>query len=154
MTQDLPGSYTFLLARHESHTPEMSVQSSPLTFTGHLTPARFEDLGNMGVRCSMSIVGGFLMMFPRSQVRSTSSLQSIPLSGKLWGLVVCHSYGEEGMRVSFPVRQMLRLLSDSIARNIERLVYARRLHTRKLVSQEPYFCDISHFQAKSLSNPR
>lgn len=38
------------------------------------------------------------------------------------------------MRVSFPVRQMLRLLGDSISRNIERLSYAARLHTRKLVS--------------------
>lgn len=37
------------------------------------------------------------------------------------------------MRVSFPVRQMLRLLSDSISRNVERLSYAQRLHTRKLV---------------------
>lgn len=39
------------------------------------------------------------------------------------------------MRVSFPVRQMLRLLSQSISRNIERLSYAQRLHTRKLVGQ-------------------
>jgi light-regulated signal transduction histidine kinase (bacteriophytochrome) len=46
-----------------------------------------------------------------------------------------HSYGPHGMRVSFPVRQMLRLLSQSISRNIERLSYAQRLHTRKLVSQ-------------------
>jgi hypothetical protein len=37
------------------------------------------------------------------------------------------------MRVSFPVRQMLRLLSDSISRNVERLSYAQRLRTRKLV---------------------
>lgn len=37
------------------------------------------------------------------------------------------------MRVSFPVRQILRLLSDSISRNVERLSYAQRLRTRKLV---------------------
>jgi hypothetical protein len=37
------------------------------------------------------------------------------------------------MRVSFPVRQMLRLMSDSISRNIERLSYAQRLLTHKLV---------------------
>ena len=54
--------------------------------------------------------------------------------GTLWGLIACHSYGGSGMRVSFPVRQMLRLLSDSVSRNIERLSYAQRLHTRKLVS--------------------
>lgn len=72
------------------------------------------DLGNMSVRSSMSI--------------------SIMAFGQLWGLIACHSYGQHGMRVSFPVRQMLRLLSDSISRNIERLSYAQRLHTRKLVS--------------------
>ena len=72
------------------------------------------DLGNMSVRSSMSV--------------------SIMAFGQLWGLIACHSYGRHGMRVSFPVRQMLRILSDSISRNIERLSYAQRLHTRKLVS--------------------
>ncbi|QRV77842.1 protein-histidine kinase [Ceratobasidium sp. AG-Ba] len=71
----------------------------------------------MGVRASMSI--------------------SIVTFGQLWGLIACHSYGPHGMRVSFPVRQMLRLLSDSISRNIERLSYAQRLHTRKLISTVP-----------------
>ncbi|KAF9068635.1 hypothetical protein BDP27DRAFT_1223986 [Rhodocollybia butyracea] len=71
-------------------------------------------LGNMGVRASMSV--------------------SILAFGSLWGLVACHSYGPHGMRVSFPVRQMLRLFSQSISRNIERLSYAHRLHTRKLIN--------------------
>lgn len=53
--------------------------------------------------------------------------------GSLWGLVTCHSYGSHGMRVSFPVRQMLRLLSQSISRNVERLSYAQRLNSRKTV---------------------
>lgn len=53
--------------------------------------------------------------------------------GTLWGLVACHSFGGHGMRVSFPVRQILRLLSQSISRNIERLSYAQRFQTRKLV---------------------
>lgn len=43
------------------------------------------------------------------------------------------------MRVSFPMRHMLRLLSDSISRNIERLSYAQRLHSRKLVRSCPSF---------------
>ncbi|KAJ4491482.1 hypothetical protein C8J55DRAFT_420587 [Lentinula edodes] len=75
------------------------------------------NLGNMGVRASMSV--------------------SIMAFGSLWGLVACHSYGTHGMRVSFPVRQMLRLLSQSISRNIERLSYAQRLHTRKLINTIP-----------------
>ncbi|KAK7464699.1 hypothetical protein VKT23_005906 [Stygiomarasmius scandens] len=66
-------------------------------------------------------------------VRASMSV-SIMAFGSLWGLVACHSYGPHGMRVSFPVRQMLRLLSQSISRNIERLSYAQRLHTRKLIN--------------------
>ncbi|KAB5591393.1 Phytochrome-like histidine kinase [Ceratobasidium theobromae] len=66
-----------------------------------------------------------------------TSVHSIVTFGQLWGLIACHSYGPHGMRVSFPVRQMLRLLSDSISRNIERLSYAQRLHTRKLISTVP-----------------
>ncbi|KAJ3753797.1 hypothetical protein EV360DRAFT_96883 [Lentinula raphanica] len=77
-----------------------------------MSPIHIKYLGNMGVRASMSV--------------------SIMAFGSLWGLVACHSYGQHGMRVSFPVRQMLRLLSQSISRNIERLSYAQRLHTRKL----------------------
>lgn len=65
-------------------------------------------------------------------------VQSIVVFGQLWGLICCHSYGDHGMRVSFPVRQMLRLLGDSISRNIERLSYTQRLHTRKLVSIRLY----------------
>ncbi|KAJ3992676.1 phytochrome-like protein [Lentinula boryana] len=79
-----------------------------------MSPIHIKYLGNMGVRASMSV--------------------SIMAFGSLWGLVTCHSYGQHGMRVSFPVRQMLRLLSQSISRNIERLSYAQRLHTRKLIN--------------------
>ncbi|KAK1226603.1 hypothetical protein PQX77_010419 [Marasmius sp. AFHP31] len=79
-----------------------------------MSPIHVKYLGNMGVRASMSV--------------------SIMAFGTLWGLVACHSYGPHGMRVSFPVRQMLRLLSQSISRNIERLSYAQRLHTRKLIN--------------------
>ncbi|KAH9480564.1 Cyanobacterial phytochrome B [Psilocybe cubensis] len=79
-----------------------------------MSPIHITYLQNMGVRASMSIS---LMAF-----------------GQLWGLVTCHSYGSSGMRVSFPVRQMLRLLSQSISKNIERLSYAQRLHTRKLIN--------------------
>ncbi|KAI0051509.1 hypothetical protein FA95DRAFT_1485478 [Auriscalpium vulgare] len=79
-----------------------------------MSPIHLKYLANMGVRSSMSV--------------------SITAFGQLWGLVACHSYGSQGIRVSFPVRQMLRLLSDSISRNVERLSYAHRLHTRKLIN--------------------
>ncbi|KAJ7043873.1 phytochrome-like protein [Mycena alexandri] len=79
-----------------------------------MSPIHLKYLENMGVRASMSV--------------------SIMAFGALWGLVTCHSYGAKGMRVSFPVRQMLRLLSQAISRNIERLSYAQRLTTRKLIN--------------------
>ncbi len=87
------------------------------------------DLGNMGVRASMSVVCASVP----SVGRHLTKLQSIMAFGTLWGLVACHSYGDHGMRVSFPVRAMLKLLCQSISRNIERLSYAQRLKTRKLV---------------------
>ncbi|KAF4605638.1 Light-sensor Protein kinase [Pleurotus pulmonarius] len=77
-----------------------------------MSPIHIKYLANMGVRASMSI--------------------SIMAFGTLWGLVACHSFGSHGMRVSFPVRQILRLLSQSISRNIERLSYAQRFQARKL----------------------
>ncbi|KZP05210.1 Fph type histidine kinase [Athelia psychrophila] len=79
-----------------------------------MSPIHIKYLGNMGVRASMSV--------------------SIMGFGQLWGLIACHSYGTHRMRVSFPVRQMLRLLCQSISRNIERLSYAQRLQTRKLIN--------------------
>ncbi|WRT63488.1 uncharacterized protein IL334_000393 [Kwoniella shivajii] len=82
-----------------------------------MSPIHVKYLANMNVRSSMSV--------------------SIMAFGQLWGLIACHSYGYHGMRVSFPVRQMMRILSDSISRNIERLSYAQRLHTRKLISTIP-----------------
>ncbi|KLO05580.1 hypothetical protein SCHPADRAFT_946794 [Schizopora paradoxa] len=87
------------------------------SFLRAMSPFHMKYLENMGVRSSMSI--------------------SIVTFGTLWGLISCHSYGINGMRVSFPVRQMLRLLSDSVSRNIERLSYAQRLRTRKLISTLP-----------------
>lgn len=79
-----------------------------------MSPIHVKYLGNMGVRASMSV--------------------SIMAFGTLWGLVTCHSYGARGMRVSLPTREMLKLLSQSISRNIERLSYAQRLRTRKLIN--------------------
>lgn len=80
-----------------------------------MSPIHLKYLENMGVRASMSI--------------------SISAFGQLWGLVACLGYGDHGMRVSFPVRQMLRLLSQAISRNVERLSYAGRLHTKKLINK-------------------
>ncbi|USW48023.1 Putative phytochrome, signal transduction response regulator, receiver domain, GAF [Septoria linicola] len=82
-----------------------------------MSPIHLKYLGNMAVRSSMSI--------------------SINAFEELWGLIACHSYGGKGMRVSFPIRKMCRLVGDSASRNIERLSYASRLQARKLINTVP-----------------
>ena len=82
-----------------------------------MSPIHLKYLGNMAVRSSMSI--------------------SINAFEELWGLIACHSYGPKGMRVSFPIRKMCRLVGDSASRNIERLSYASRLQARKLINTVP-----------------
>ncbi|ORY02677.1 hypothetical protein BCR34DRAFT_492984 [Clohesyomyces aquaticus] len=82
-----------------------------------MSPIHLKYLANMAVRSSMSI--------------------SINAFSELWGLIACHSYGNRGMRVSFPIRKMCRLVGDSASRNIERLSYASRLQARKLINTVP-----------------
>ncbi|KAK4230191.1 hypothetical protein QBC38DRAFT_57278 [Podospora fimiseda] len=82
-----------------------------------MSPIHLQYLANMAVRSSMSI--------------------SINAFGDLWGLIACHSYGNRGMRVSFPIRKMCRLVGDTASRNIERLSYASRLQARKLINTIP-----------------
>ncbi|KAI1273960.1 hsp90-like protein [Xylaria sp. FL0933] len=82
-----------------------------------MSPIHLKYLANMAVRSSMSI--------------------SIDAFGELWGLIACHSYGPAGMRVSFPIRKMCRMVGETASRNIERLSYASRLHARKLINTMP-----------------
>ncbi|KAF1981976.1 hypothetical protein K402DRAFT_424948 [Aulographum hederae CBS 113979] len=82
-----------------------------------MSPIHLKYLANMAVRSSMSI--------------------SINAFNELWGLISCHSYGNRGTRVSFPIRKMCRLVGDSASRNIERLSYASRLQARKLINTVP-----------------
>ncbi|GJC81262.1 cyanobacterial phytochrome B [Colletotrichum liriopes] len=79
-----------------------------------MSPIHLKYLKNMAVRSSMSV--------------------SINAFNELWGLIACHSYGRKGMRVSFPIRKMCRLVGDTASRNIERLSYATRLQARKLIN--------------------
>jgi light-regulated signal transduction histidine kinase (bacteriophytochrome) len=82
-----------------------------------MSPIHIKYLANMAVRSSMSI--------------------SITAFNELWGLISCHSYGSKGMRVSFPIRKICRLVGDTASRNIERLSYASRLQARKLINTVP-----------------
>lgn len=82
-----------------------------------MSPIHIKYLANMAVRASMSI--------------------SIIAFNELWGLIALHAYGTKGMRVSFPIRKMSRLVGESASRNIERLSYASRLQARKLINTAP-----------------
>jgi light-regulated signal transduction histidine kinase (bacteriophytochrome) len=82
-----------------------------------MSPIHIKYLAHMDVRASMSI--------------------SVTAFNELWGLISCHSYGEVGMRVSFPIRKMCRLIGDTVSRNIERLSYTSRLQARKLINTVP-----------------
>ncbi|KAL5524537.1 hypothetical protein ACEPAF_9677 [Sanghuangporus sanghuang] len=108
-----PTARLVVRSREDLETPLDMTHS----FLRAMSPIHIKYVANMGARSSMSI--------------------SVITFGALWGLISCHSFGPHGMRVSFPVRQMLRLLSDSVSRNIERLSYAQRLLTRKLISTLP-----------------
>ncbi|KAL3478884.1 hypothetical protein BJX99DRAFT_223576 [Aspergillus californicus] len=100
---------------------ELEDLETPLDMThGYLramSPIHLKYLANMEIRSSMSI--------------------SVNASNDLWGLISCHGYGARGMRVSFPIRKMCRLIGDTVSRNIERLSYASRLHARKLINTVP-----------------
>ncbi|KAJ9298561.1 hypothetical protein DTO271G3_3528 [Paecilomyces variotii] len=87
------------------------------TYLRAMSPIHVKYLANMGTRSSMSI--------------------SISAFDELWGLISCHSYGTSGMRASFPLRKMCRLIGDTTSRNIERLSYASRLQARKLINTVP-----------------
>ncbi|OTB02195.1 hypothetical protein M426DRAFT_74777 [Hypoxylon sp. CI-4A] len=82
-----------------------------------MSPIHLKYLGNMAVKSSMSI--------------------SVNAFNELWGLIACHSYGSQGMRVAFPIRKLCRLVGDTASRNIERLSYASRLQARKLINTMP-----------------
>ncbi|KAF2641068.1 putative phytochrome-like histidine kinase PHY1p [Massarina eburnea CBS 473.64] len=106
-------------ARLVCRTPEDLQTPLDLThsYLRAMSPIHLKYLENMAVRSSMSI--------------------SINAFDELWGLIACHSYGPRGMRVSFPIRKMCRLVGDSASRNIERLSYAARLQARKLINTVP-----------------
>lgn len=73
-------------------------------------------------------------------VQSSLSV-SLSAFGDLWGLVACHGMGPA--RVSFPIRELCRVVGDGISRNIERLSYHKRLYSRKLIHTAPTDADPS-----------
>lgn len=111
--RDLPSSRMVCREKSDLKTPVDMTHA----YLRAMSPIHVKYLENMGVRASMSC--------------------SIMAFNQLWGLISLHTYGLQGHRVSFPMRQLLRLLSDSVSRNIERLSYTRRLQSRKLINTLP-----------------
>lgn len=111
--RDLPSARMVCRDQSDLKTPVDMTHS----FLRAMSPIHVKYLANMGVRASMSC--------------------SIMAFNQLWGLIALHTYGEHGHRVAFPMRQLLRLISDSVSRNIERLSYTRRLQSRKLINTLP-----------------
>ncbi|KHJ33386.1 putative cyanobacterial phytochrome b [Erysiphe necator] len=90
-----------------------------------ISPIHIKYLNNMAVRSSMSM--------------------SINSLNHLWGLIACHAYGSKGTRVSFPMRQMFRIVGNAASRNVERLFCVSHLHTRKLFNTNATKKDTSEF---------
>jgi light-regulated signal transduction histidine kinase (bacteriophytochrome) len=82
-----------------------------------MSPIHLKYLANMKVRSSMSI--------------------SIVINSDLWGLIACHGYGDLGIRVTLPVRELCRNIGDCAATNIERLLMLQRIESRKPPTNTP-----------------
>ncbi|TVY37494.1 Cyanobacterial phytochrome B [Lachnellula subtilissima] len=82
-----------------------------------MSPIHLKYLGNMGVRSSMSV--------------------SIVINSELWGLIACHQYGEHGLRVPLPTRELCRNIGECAATNIERLLMIQRIKARKPPATTP-----------------
>lgn len=76
-----------------------------------MSPLHLKYLSNMGVRSTMSI--------------------SIVIGDDLWGLVACHGYGDRGVRVTLPMRELARNIGECASTNIERLLLRQRIQARK-----------------------
>lgn len=87
----------------------------------------------MGVRATVTIVSQS-PTWPAVLGADLFSCQSVKVDDRLWGIIVCHSHGERGMRIPLPVQEVLRLLSQTVSRSIESLDHAA-LHMRPLVSR-------------------
>lgn len=94
-----------------------------------MSPIHLKYLGNMGVRSSMSV--------------------SIVINGDLWGLIACHGYGDFGLRVTLPIRELCRNIGECASTNIQRLIMMQRINARRPPSFMPNQKSPSGFIAAS-----
>ena len=96
-----------------------------------MSPIHLKYLANMEVRSSLSI--------------------SLLVDGELWGLIACHGYGNKGIPVSLPTRELCRNIGECASINIERLLMANKLKAR-LPAQTASQHDPSEFIVASSSD--
>jgi light-regulated signal transduction histidine kinase (bacteriophytochrome) len=56
---------------------------------------------------------------------------SVVINNDLWGLIACHGYGDVGIRVTLPMRELARNIGECAATNIQRLLMMERIEARK-----------------------
>ncbi|KAK1973719.1 GAF domain-like protein [Colletotrichum cereale] len=67
--------------------------------------------------------------FKELEDETARSSMALPIKAfeEPWGLVVCHSYGQQGTRISVPMRRICDFISSTSSYTIEMLSYASRL---------------------------
>ncbi|KAK1750934.1 hypothetical protein QBC47DRAFT_352484 [Echria macrotheca] len=83
-----------------------------------MSPVHLKYLANMEVRSSMSM--------------------SLDSEGKLWGLIVCHSYGPTATRVPFTVRELCYFVGVAASTCLEKLLNADKLQARRIIDTLRY----------------
>ncbi|PVH79312.1 hypothetical protein DL98DRAFT_461314 [Cadophora sp. DSE1049] len=115
---------------------EASDSESPLDLTHAylraMSPIHNKYLANMGVRSTMSI--------------------SIVINNDLWGLVACHGYGDIGIRVSLPIRELCRNIGECAASRIQQILMQQRIDARRAPTATPSSQHNASFIAASSSD--
>ncbi|KAK3987278.1 putative signal transduction histidine-protein kinase [Cladorrhinum sp. PSN332] len=78
-----------------------------------MSPVHLKYLENMEVRSSMSM--------------------SLETEGKLWGLIVCHSYGPTATHIPFTAREMCHYVGVAASTCLEKLLNADKLQARRII---------------------
>jgi light-regulated signal transduction histidine kinase (bacteriophytochrome) len=82
-----------------------------------MSPIHIKYLGNMGVRSTMSV--------------------ALNYNDKLWGLIVCHSYGSTSLRVAFPIRELCYWVGLCASNCLDKLLNAEKTKQRdSLISMQ------------------
>ncbi|KAG4444154.1 hypothetical protein IFR05_000383 [Cadophora sp. M221] len=97
-----------------------------------MSPVHNKYLANMAVRSTMSI--------------------SIMINNDLWGLVACHGYGDIGIRVSLPIRELCRNIGECAASKIQQLLMQQRIDARRAPTANPASHSNASFIAASSSD--